>query len=58
MVDLPLYITVLTTVVTATWILRTKLSDIEEALKAHIARSDARIGDVERRVVSLEKRRR
>lgn len=40
----------------ATWALRTKLSDIEVALRGHVEQDEERHGNHEGRIVKLEKR--
>jgi hypothetical protein len=44
-------------VVGATWALRTKLGDIEIAIRGHIIEDKAVQGDHEKRIVKLEGRR-
>ncbi len=44
------------TAVGATWVLRTKLSDIEAALNAHISLDAAKLKDLGARVIKLEGR--
>lgn len=52
--NLPEVLSIIATVVGATWVLRSKLSDIETALKAHVAQDDQRHEDLKARVVKLE----
>lgn len=42
------------TVIGATWVLRSKLSDIEKAVHGHVERDDERHKSLDGRVVSLE----
>jgi hypothetical protein len=41
----------------ATWVLRSKLGDVESALGTHVARDDERHADHEARIFKLEGRR-
>jgi hypothetical protein len=55
------FITLATTiagsVIGATWLLRSKLGDIESALRAHIAESNQQFRGLRRRVSQLEKKK-
>jgi hypothetical protein len=42
------------TAIGATWVLRSKLSDIEKALVGHVERDDERHKGLDGRIVSLE----
>lgn len=45
------------TIVGATWALRTKLSDIEVALRGHVAEDKATFASHDARIIKLESRR-
>lgn len=57
MEQLGLIITVVGSVIGATWALRGALGGIETALRAHIAKNDEEHKALDTRVVKLEKRR-
>ncbi len=50
--------TMVTAVVSATWVLRSKLSDVEKALGTHAAHDEMRFSAQDARIVKLERRRR
>jgi hypothetical protein len=48
---------ILGAVVAATWLLRSKLSDIEVALRAHVVATEHELSDHRARIITLEDRR-
>lgn len=51
-------IMILASVVGMTWALRTKLADIESALRGHVEKTDTAISDLKAQVVELRTKRR
>ncbi len=50
--------TILTAAVGATWVLRASLGKVETAISNHIVEDTAKFGQLDGRVIKLEKRRR
>ncbi len=50
--------TMVATAVTATWVLRSKLSDVECGLKAHVAEDARQFETLTAKVIKMERRRR
>ncbi len=48
----------LAAVVSATWVLRSKLSDVEKAIGTHVAHDEMRFAAQDARIIKMEKRRR
>lgn len=53
-----LIVSIVGTSVGATWLLRSKLSDLESALKTHVADDTAKFEGLTARVIKMERRRR
>jgi hypothetical protein len=56
-VNIELLVTILVTVGGATWALRSKLSDIESAIREHVAADEHVHTNQEARIIKLEGRR-